>query len=120
MRSRHNVEFDPFSVADNIQMLMAVGLEEVRGPYVTGDLKWGREDAKAEDVESFGRAPQPTDSTSEYIDAFKTRGFTDQEMVALSYIHAFGNVHHPNQRVRSDFPTFDSYWLQQVAKGNHT
>ena len=97
MRSRHNVEFDPFSVADNIQMLMAVGLEEVRRPYVLGDLKWGREDVKAEDVENFGRAPQPTDSVTDYIDAFKTRGFTDQEMVALSYVHAFGEVHHPNQ-----------------------
>ena len=80
-------------------------------------MTWGRKDATADEVESFGKAPTPDLTVTEYLDAFKARGFDEEDTVALSFIHALGKVQHPNQISRTVHPVFDSYWVQQIAKG---
>lgn len=64
----------------------------VGGPYY--NVRLGRKDgfiSKSSTVE--GNLPRPTMSISQIIDLFQSRGFTVQEMVALSGAHTIGFSH---------------------------
>lgn len=64
----------------------------VGGPYY--DVKLGRKDAlvsKASDVD--GKIPLPTMSMNQIIKMYKSKGFSVQEMVALSGAHTIGFSH---------------------------
>ncbi|KAL2252447.1 peroxidase 31 [Sesamum indicum] len=62
------------------------------GPYYT--VKLGRKDSlssRAADVE--GNLPRPTMSMDQIIQIFKSKGFSEEEMVALSGAHTIGFSH---------------------------
>ncbi|KAA0037473.1 hypothetical protein IC582_020795 [Cucumis melo] len=67
-------------------------LTMVGGPYYTVFL--GRKDAKVSKASGIeGTLPKPTMSVSEIIRIFASRGFSVQEMVALSGAHSIGFSH---------------------------
>lgn len=57
-------------------------IEQAGGPVY--DIPTGRKDGRRSKIEDTINLPFPTFNTSELIKAFGQRGFTAQEMVALS------------------------------------
>ena len=56
----------------------------------------------------------PCDGVSSFVDAWHQKGFEDNEIVALSYLYAFGRVQHPNQTQRTAHAYFDNYWYSHL------
>lgn len=112
---------DKLSLSDFTHLGAAFAIYAATGPGFSNELTYGRVDcASAEEAATFGSAPCPTEGVSAYKDGFLARGFTDEETVALSYIHAFGKVQHPNQTLRSTHSYFDNYFYQALLKGENT
>jgi hypothetical protein len=86
---------------------------------MNNELKWGREDCQSDaEAQTYsGTAPNPSDGVTAFKDNFLNKGFTDEEIVALSYIYAFGTVRHPNQVLRSNSPIFNNYYYKHLMTG---
>lgn len=68
---------------------------------------YGRKDAK--NISECGPLSSfPTPST--YVEMLKLKGFSDEEVVALASVEAFGVYQNPSHTRWSSFPKFDSYY----------
>ncbi|CAK9308920.1 unnamed protein product [Citrullus colocynthis] len=95
-------------------------LTMVGGPYYTVFL--GRKDAKVSKASAIeGSLPRPTMSVSEIIRIFASRGFSVQEMVALSGAHSIGFSHCKEFASEifnySKSPPYDSHYNPRFALG---
>ena len=90
--------FDKLSLADYAHLGAAFAIHAATGPGFSNELTYGRVDCEsAEEAATYGEAPCPSQGITAYKDGFLARGFTDEEAVALSYVHAFGRVQSANQ-----------------------
>ena len=103
---------DKLSNADLIQHFAAISIFHAQGPDLIAFAKSGRKDTDS--VEGFGSLPIPCDGVTAFVDNWHSKGFEDNEIVALSYLYAFGRVMHPNQKIRSSDPYFDNYWYKHL------
>ncbi|MFQ6647624.1 hypothetical protein Gotur_020761 [Gossypium turneri] len=76
------------SCADIVAMAARDAIFWSRGPVY--DIPKGRKDGRRSKIEDTINLPFPTFNTSELISAFGKRGFSAQEMVALSGAHTLG------------------------------
>lgn len=112
---------DKLSLSDFAHLTAAFALYSANGPGLSNEFTFGRVDcASADEAATYGSAPCPTEGVTTYTDGFLARGFTTEEAVALSYIHAFGKVQHPNQTLRTEHAYFDNYFFQALLKGENT
>ncbi|OMO90377.1 Plant peroxidase [Corchorus capsularis] len=79
---------DPTLAAALVRMHFHDCFIEAGGPFY--EIPKGRKDGRRSKIEDTINLPFPTFNTTELINAFGQRGFTAQEMVALSGAHTLG------------------------------
>jgi hypothetical protein len=72
------------------------------------DIEYGRKDATSADAKLLSNIP--TDKN--YKEKLAALGFEDNEIVALSAIHGFGNVWDPVKKNASIYPKLDNYFFK--------
>lgn len=87
--------FDKVTLADFVQFAAVYSIHAAQGPKLWESLKLGRQEFKIEgdaDCKTLlGKCPLPSDGAVSFRDRFYANGFTDEEMVALSYVYVFGD-----------------------------
>lgn len=79
------------------------------GPVMLDEFMYGRRDAQSAD-ECGKLESVPTSST--YVSNLQAKGFSDEEIVALASVEAFGVLRDPNQARWSSHPKFDTYYYK--------
>ncbi|KAF5745070.1 peroxidase 47-like [Tripterygium wilfordii] len=104
------------SCADIVAMAARDAVFFAGGPFY--DIPKGRMDGRRSKIEDTINLPFPTFNASELIRAFGQRGFSVQEMVALSGAHTLGAARCASfkQRLTSPDPTLDSSFAQTLSK----
>lgn len=102
------------SVADMWALAANVAIKEMGGPDVP--TKFGRKDAasSSDSVESqVGRLPDGDKGIDHLRDIFHPKGFTDEDIVALSGAHTVGSCH-------IDRSGFEGPWTEEPLKFDNT
>lgn len=104
------------SCADIIAMAARDAIFWAGGPIY--DIPKGRKDGRRSKIEDTINLPFPTFNASELIRAFGQRGFTAQEMVALSGAHTLGVARCSSFKSRLTVvdPTLDSDFAKTLSK----
>ncbi|KAK8672773.1 hypothetical protein V6N13_111134 [Hibiscus sabdariffa] len=104
------------SCADIVAMAARDAVFWAGGPVY--DIPKGRKDGRRSKIEDTINLPFPTFNISELISAFGKRGFTAQEMVALSGAHTLGVARCSTfkGRLSSADPTLDSSFAETLSK----
>ncbi|GMI67785.1 Peroxidase 47 [Hibiscus trionum] len=104
------------SCADIVAMAARDAVLWAGGPVY--DIPKGRKDGRRSKIEDTINLPFPSFNTSELISAFGKRGFTAQEMVALSGAHTLGVARCSSfkGRLSSADPTLDSSFAKTLSK----
>ncbi|KAL4379040.1 hypothetical protein GQ457_02G018110 [Hibiscus cannabinus] len=104
------------SCADIVAMAARDAVFWAGGPVY--DIPKGRKDGRRSKIEDTINLPFPTFNTSELISAFGKRGFTAQEMVALSGAHTLGVARCSTfkGRLSSADPSLDSSFAKTLSK----
>ena len=75
------------------------------------DFFYGRKDAASvSECNPLSNIPTPND----FAENLKQKGFTDEQIVALSSVEAFGIVEEPLQTGGSIFPKFSNYYFKKL------
>ena len=78
------------------------------------DMTYGRKDAQNEsEVGDVINIP----TLKNYRENLKAKGFTDEEIVALSSIESFGATWDPLRKSGSPYPKLDNYHYKQLLVG---
>ncbi|TYJ37877.1 hypothetical protein E1A91_A05G405300v1 [Gossypium mustelinum] len=104
------------SCADIVAMAARDAIFWSEGPVY--DIPKGRKDGRRSKIEDTINLPFPTFNTSELISAFGKRGFTAQEMVALSGAHTLGVARCSSfkNRLSNADATLDSEFANTLSK----
>ncbi|XVE86414.1 hypothetical protein DITRI_Ditri18aG0032600 [Diplodiscus trichospermus] len=104
------------SCADIVAMAARDAVFWAGGPVY--DIPKGRKDGKRSKIEDTINLPFPSFNTSELIKAFGQRGFSAQEMVALSGAHTLGVARCSSFKARLSNvdPTLDSHFAKTLSK----
>ncbi|KAK5835139.1 Peroxidase 47 -like protein [Gossypium arboreum] len=104
------------SCADIVAMAARDAIFWSGGPVY--DIPKGRKDGRRSKIEDTINLPFPTFNTSELISAFGKRGFTAQEMVALSGAHTLGVARCSSfkNRLSNADATLDSEFAKTLSK----
>lgn len=79
---------DKYSYADYLNAAAIIIIKESEGPNMLDDIDYGRKDAKSIGKGSINAVP----NMQNFKDVLEAKGFSNEEIVALSYIPAFGVV----------------------------
>ncbi|XP_022740883.1 peroxidase 47 isoform X2 [Durio zibethinus] len=104
------------SCADIVAMAARDAIFWAGGPVY--DIPKGRKDGRRSKIEDTINLPFPSFNTSELIKAFGQRGFSAQEMVALSGAHTLGVARCSSFKARlsNTDPTLDSDFAKTLSK----
>ncbi|XWS41217.1 hypothetical protein CRYUN_Cryun17cG0061700 [Craigia yunnanensis] len=104
------------SCADIVAMAARDAIFWAGGPMY--DIPKGRKDGRRSKIEDTINLPFPSFNTSELIKAFGQRGFSAQEMVALSGAHTLGVARCSSFKTRlsNTDPTLDSDFANTLSK----
>ncbi|XVF16913.1 hypothetical protein REPUB_Repub10bG0071800 [Reevesia pubescens] len=104
------------SCADIVAMAARDAIFWVGGPVY--DIPKGRKDGRRSKIQDTINLPFPSFNTSELITAFGRRGFSAQEMVALSGAHTLGVARCSSFKTRlsNADPTLDSGFAKTLSK----
>lgn len=109
-----DIVFDKLSLADYFASAAFFVIREAEGPNILRDIDYGRKDATSE-AESGDASNIPNESN--YKTSLASRGFTNDEIVALASIEAFGLIRDPVKADNSKYPKFDNFYYKQLATG---
>jgi|TARA_B110000285_G_C14841641_1_gene475645 hypothetical protein len=84
-------------------------LQWADGPVMLDELLYGRKDAKS--VDQCGKL-ESVPSSSNYVSNLQAKGFTEEEIVALASVEAFGVCRDPEQARWSSHPKLDTYYYK--------
>ncbi len=101
--------FDKLSHSDFAVAAAFTAITEAGGPVMLNEYAYGRQDAS---VNECGSTEIP--SGSSLVQFYESNGFSEQEIVALASIEAFGDVRNPESMKLSSHPRLDSYYFQQL------
>ena len=73
------------------------------------EFLYGRKDAQS--VDQCGSL-ESVPSSSNYVSNLQSKGFTDEEIVALASVEGFGVVNDPDQARWSSHPKFGTYYYK--------
>ena len=77
------------------------------------EFAYGRNDAKT--IEQCGDYESiPFNNSGSLVSHLKERNFTDEEIVALASVEAFGELVDPEHSQISNFPKFDNYYFKKL------
>lgn len=108
--------FDSLSYSDYLQNFSIIGIKDAGGPNLAEFNLFGRADAKTEaDLEGADEIPDPDKGATHFIDLFKKKGFSERDIVALSYIYAFGNVRTYYEKTYTNFHVFDNQFYKNIG-----
>ena len=114
-----DARFDPLSNSDYLQSWSIVAIKETGGPDLTEHHKIGRVDATSEeDLEGADAIPDPDKGASAFRDLFYKKGFSDKDLVALSYVYMFGVFKTAYQRSYTNHSVFSNAYYQFLANSN--
>ncbi|GAB4855786.1 Peroxidase 47 [Ancistrocladus abbreviatus] len=104
------------SCADVVAMAARDAVFLAGGPFF--DIPKGRKDGRRSKIEDTINLPFPTFNNSQLIRAFGQRGFTAQELVALSGAHTLGVARCSSfkNRMSTADPTLDSDFSKTLAR----
>ena len=99
------------SLSDYFSSAAFFVVREAEGPNILPDITYGRKDAQNEseagDVKNIPKQ-------GEYRSNLKAKGFSDDEIVALASVEAFGEVWDPKKLDTSKYPKLDNYYYKQL------
>ena len=79
------------------------------------EFTYGRTDAS--NVAECGSSDLPSEGN--YTSYLSSHGFSDEEIVALANVEAFGVVRDPSHADKSTFPRFDNYYYKALLTSGH-
>lgn len=109
-----DIVFDKLSLGDYFATAAFLVIKEAEGPNILGDIDYGRKDVTSE-AEAGDASLIPNESN--FKASLASRGFTNDEIVALASIEAFGLVRDPVKVDSSKYPKLDNFYYKQLATG---
>lgn len=110
LKANEELPFDKLSMADYSVAAAFTTIQWADGPVMLDEFAYGRKDASS--AEECGSTSQV--SSDAYVANLQAKGFSDEEIVALASVEAFGITRDPEQARWSAFPKFDNYYYKQV------
>ena len=108
--------FDRLSNSDYLQNFSIISIKDAGGPNLAELNLFGREDAKSEsDLDGADEIPDPDKGAAHYIDLFRKKGFNEKDIVALSYIYAFGNCKTYYEKSYTNYHVFDNQFYKNIG-----
>lgn len=113
---------DRVTLADFIQYSALYSIMAAQGPRMWEKMSLGRVETSLEgdsdSATSQGKCPLPSHGATAYRDRFYANGFNDEEMVALSYVFAFGNDSSLVHSQLSNYAVFSNAYYKQLKSGS--
>jgi hypothetical protein len=110
-----DIVFDKLSLSDYFASAAYLVVREAEGPNILDEITFGRVDAVDEkETGSVDNIPTPSNFKSN----LQAKGFTDNEIVALAAVEAFGVVWDPKKKDSSKYPKLDNYYYKQILSSN--
>lgn len=108
-------ELDQMSHSDYLQSFALICMKDAWGPELTDHHLFGRKDAETEaDLAGIADVPQPEDGLTLFKDAFLSKGFTERETVALSFMYVYGVFKTDYEKTYTSFDNFENYYFQYL------
>lgn len=115
-KNKADPRFDALSHSDYLQNFSIIGIKDAGGPNMAEFNLFGREDANTEaDLEGADEIPDPEKGAAHFIDLFTKKGFSEKDIVALSYIYAFGNSRSYYEKTYTNFHVFDNQYFTNIG-----
>ena len=115
MKNEAPMVFDKLSVGDYTVAAAFTTIQAAGGPVMLDDFFYGRKDAaSAGDCNPLSNIP----TANNYVDCLKEKGFTDEQIVALTSVEAFGIVQDPVHTSGSIFPRFTNYYYKNLLSSS--
>ena len=109
LKANDEVVFDKLSHADYAVAAAFTTITWADGPVMLDEFGYGRKDSTS--------APAMTPVTeSNYVSNLQSKGFSDEEIVALASVEAFGVHRDPEQARWSSHPKLDTFYYKEVLK----
>lgn len=108
-KSEEDIVLDKLSNSDYFAAAAFIAIKEAEGPNIIPEIEYGRKDATIEEA-----TPTNIDVNSNFKARLSALGFDENEIVALSAVHAFGKVWDPVKKSGSIYPKLDNYYFKQV------
>ena len=111
MKDNESSMFDKLSYSDYTVAAAYTTIQQAGGPVMLDDFFYGRRDAASvSDCNPLSNIP----TADNFVDNLKLKGFTDEQIVALSSVEAFGVVEDPTHAANSIFPKFSNYYFKKL------
>jgi hypothetical protein len=111
MKNEAPMVFDKLSYGDYSVAAAYTTIQAAGGPVMLDDFFYGRTDATSVgDCNPLSNIP----TANNYVDCLKEKGFTDEQIVALTSVEAFGVVQDPVHVSGSVFPRFTNYYYKTL------
>lgn len=108
LKANEEVPFDKLSMADYAVAAAFTTIQWAEGPVMLDEFAYGRKDAT-----SAGECGSNTPiAQGSYVANLQAKGFSDEEIVALASVEAFGVMRDPEQARWSTFPKFDNFYYK--------
>ncbi|TNV76309.1 hypothetical protein FGO68_gene12209 [Halteria grandinella] len=108
-----DIVIDKLSLSDYFTSAAFFVIREAEGPNILDDISYGRVDAKSE-AEAGSASLIPSAFDGKYTSTLKSKGFENDEVVALAAIEAFGCAWDPKKKDTSKYPKLDNYYFKQL------
>ena len=114
MKQNESIIFDKLSYGDFAVAAAYTTIQAANGPVMLDEFAFGRKDANSvEEAGDYQSIPTHGSST-QFVSYLKERGFSDEEIVALASVEAFGSVNDPKRAQLSSFPVLDNFYYKQL------
>lgn len=111
MKDNEGPMFDKLSYSDYSVAAAYTTIQQAGGPVMLDDFFYGRKDAASvSECHPLNNIP----TADNYVDNLKSKGFSDEQIVALSSVEAFGVVQEPTHASNSIYPRFSNYYYKKL------
>ena len=115
MKNEAPMVFDKLSVGDYTVAAAFTTIQAAGGPVMLDDFFYGRKDAaSAGECHPLSNIP----TANNYVECLKEKGFTDEQIVALTSVEAFGIVQDPAHVSGSIFPRFTNHYYKSLLSSS--
>jgi hypothetical protein len=113
---RVDIVLDKVSLSDYFAGSAFLVIKEAEGPNLLNSWAYGRKDVTNE---SEAGSVELIPKESNFRSNLQAKGFTDDEIVALASVEAFGVVWDPIKKDTSKYPKLDNYYYKQISTGKN-
>jgi hypothetical protein len=112
MKNNEEMAFDKLSYADYAVAAAFTTIQAAQGPVMLDQYFYGRKDAVSES--ECGPASVILPQGGDFVSNLQAMDFSEEEIVALASIEAFGLIVDPEHSRWSDFGKLDNYYYKQL------